>query len=221
MRRLLAVMVLAVATLAVLPGATAATLTAADKRKNFDLSQGFVELTWAHAQRIGMNRKSFESLTAPAGVETILGSAGCSQMHIVKRAASGDVRGQACALHSTTTDGWAGWWRVECYKYNTSTLQTCNFAIKYPYLISDSNALHIHWFPEENVTGVKVWQDRTAYNCTGFANGERVFFTSSVNDRNGDANGYRWAVRFSNGKYANGWYNNGTLFTLGSSCNVG
>jgi len=128
MRRLLAAAVLAAAVLAVTPGATVAAPTLPEKRKNFDLSHGFVELSWAHAQKIGMSRKSFESLSAPAGVETIQGSAGCTTLHIVKRAASGDVYGQACAPHSTTTDGWAGWWRVECY-YNSSRAQTCNFAI--------------------------------------------------------------------------------------------
>ena len=86
-----------------------ATPAAADKRKTFDLSHDFVELTWAHAQKIGMGRKSFQSLTAPAGVETIEGFAGCSDvdLQIVKRAASGDVWGKACALHSTTTDAGA------------------------------------------------------------------------------------------------------------------
>jgi hypothetical protein len=205
--------------LAAVPAAAAATPTAAEKRVARDLSHGFVKLSWTYAQELGMSRASFERLAAPAGVETIQGSAGCSSKHIVKRAASGDVYGQACALHSGLHDSWAAWWRVECHYYNSARLQPCNFKVKYPTIASFSSTRK-HTFPEANTTGKTVWESNTPYHCTGFVNGERVQVQSSPFSPQGVGDGENWAVRFSNGNYSNGWFNNGTTFTLGTSCNV-
>jgi hypothetical protein len=224
-RRFLAVVVLAVATLVAIPGQTEAATGAAAARVAFDQSHGFTQLNRAYAQRIGMSRASFERLTAPAGVETIDSRAFCSTLKIVKAAASGDVWGQACALHSTSTDKWGGWWHVSCHLHASGALQKCTFGIKYPHLVAEFNPEHDVWFAEAHLpVAATSWESQTGYTCTGFDNGEQVRFKATLHDSGfngtGPINGYLYAVWFSNGKYTDHWNVESDLISIGSSCNI-
>jgi hypothetical protein len=187
-----------------------------------DLRLGSQILDWRLQHKLRISEAAYQQLTAPAGLETIpvrpastQGYAGCGPYQIWKRAASGDVYGQVCAVHSTVSNGWAVWASVDCFYYGSARLQTCNWAVKWPAMraVGFGDLVLYH---EQNKTGAAQWTFTTEYRCTPFvASGHnlQVYATSDPG-----ATGYDWAVRFQNGKSTNGWWINGDIFTMGSSC---
>lgn len=190
-----------------------------EERLANDLRLGYQILDRRLQRKLRISEAAYRQLTAPPGPETIpvstQGYTGCGPYKIWKRAASGDVYGQACAAHGTVRDDWAVWATVDCFYYRSPRLQTCNWAVKWPAMRTVTFG-DLVLYNSKNKTGAASWSFTTEYRCTPFVRNNHNLQVYPTSDRG--ATGFEWAVRFQNGNYTNGWWINGNTFTMGSSC---